>query len=359
VAVLETLRRAKAKAAHQSERAAASKRHQAPARLHSDFQALAPSALLEHFRTRDRPTFFAGLHANASTAALQETHFPNKTQQLITLARTIVEKHRWPLLGFGEKEFGEEIAWRRDPLSGRIWPLEYHAEIELMPSDGSDVRVLWELNRLGHFIGLGRTFAITGDDAFAREIFLQLESWHAQNPIGLGPNWSCAMEVALRATNLLAAFTLCRNSRSFTEEGLLLFLKVLDQHAGHIERNLEFSYLGNSNHYLSDLIGLLWVGISLPELAGAQAWREFALRELRRELDDQVLPDGADHEGSTGYHRYVLELLLYTYILCRVNEVELDEEYREKLWLMLDYLVSYLRPCGSAPLIGDTDGGRV
>jgi hypothetical protein len=262
-------------------------------------------------------------------------------------------------LGFGEFDFGEPIEWRRDPLSGKTWPLEYHADIQLLRNDGSDVRVLWELNRLSHLIQLGRAFALTGDTQFSEEVFAQLENWHSQNPPGMGPNWSSAMEVALRATNLLGAFALCRQSENLTEDRLLLFLKILDQHAGHIERNLEFSYLGNSNHYLSDLVGLLWVGITLPELVDADKWKSLALSELSSEMDKQVLPDGADHEGSTGYHRYVLELFLYSFILCRENGIELDQNYRDRLWLMLDYLMSYLRPDGSAPLIGDTDGGRL
>jgi hypothetical protein len=262
-------------------------------------------------------------------------------------------------LGFGEFDFREAIEWRRDPLSEKLWPLEYHADIQLIRRDGSDVRVLWELNRLGHLVHLGRAFAISGERRFSEEIFAQLESWHAQNPLGLGPNWSSAMEVALRATNLLAAFTSCRKSESLTVERLLLFLKVLDQHGEHIERNLEFSYLGNSNHYLSDLVGLLWIGLTLPELANSDRWKSFALKELSSEISKQVLPDGADHEGSTGYHRYVLELFLYSFTLCRENGIELPEIYHERLWLMLDYLASYLRPDGSAPLIGDTDGGRL
>ena len=116
------------------------------------------------------------------------------------------------MLGFGEKDFGSPINWHRDPLSGRIWPLDYHADIPLWHNDGSDIRVLWELNRLGHLITLGRAYALTKEEEFAAEFFAQVESWREQNPVGRGANWSCAMEVALRAMNLLAAFSLFRGS---------------------------------------------------------------------------------------------------------------------------------------------------
>ncbi|MFX9684501.1 heparinase II/III family protein, partial [Acinetobacter baumannii] len=84
---------------------------------------------------------------------------------------------------------------------------------------------------------------------------------------------------------------------------LKMMLALFDEHGAHIRRNLEFSYLATSNHYHADLVGLLWLGLLLPELSAARDWRDLALRELRAELDKQILDDGADDESSTGYHR--------------------------------------------------------
>ena len=97
----------------------------------------------------------------------------------------------------------------------------------------------------------------------------------------------------------------------------------------------------------------------LPELEAAASWREFGLREMLREMDKQVLTDGADFESSTGYHRFVLELFLYTFILCRANEIEIEKRYWDKVSGMLNYVRAYLRPDGRAPLIGDSDSGQV
>jgi hypothetical protein len=104
--------------------------------------------------------------------------------------------------------------------------------------------------------------------------------------------------------------------------------------------------------------GLVWLGVCLPELAAAGGWREFGVRELTRELERQVLPDGADWESSTGYHRFALELFLYTFVLCRENGVELEERHWRRVRSMLEYLRAYLRPDGRAPLVGDADGAR-
>jgi hypothetical protein len=331
-----------------------------PARLRPEFQKLSSSDLLKHFRERSAPSFLPGFEAALdTTTALQRKLFPTETEQLIESARLIATRHRWSLLGFGEMEFGERIDWNRDPLSGRVWPLDFHADIALWHRDGSDVRVLWELNRLGHFIALGRAYALTQDEMFAEEFFEQLASWREQNPVGRGANWSCAMEVALRAMNLIAAFTLFRRSSNLDEGRLAMLLAMLNQHGAHIRSNLEFSHVVTSNHYLSDLTGLLWLGLMLPELSSAREWRDWALAEMLREMDKQILPDGVDYEASTGYHRLVLELFFYSFILCQANDIAIAEHYRQKLRAMLGYVRGILRPDGFAPLIGDTDGGQV
>lgn len=329
-------------------------------RLSDEFAHMPKPKLLEHFRVRSTPRFFSGFEvAPKKLSELQRREFPAETSALLAKARGIVSEHRWPLPGFGELSFGEKIEWLRDPVSGAQWLPDLHADFALTNVAGADVRVLWELNRMGHLLTLGRAYAVTGDEGFAEEFFVQVEGWLVRNRPGLGPNWHSAMEVALRAMNLLAAFQLLRGVTSLTEERLAMMLTLFEQHGRYIRGHLEFSYIATSNHYLSDVVGLLWLGVCLPELEQAHEWRAFGLRELLREMDKQVLADGAHYESSTGYHRFVLELFLYSFILCRANTIEIGSEYWQKLRSMTDYLRAYLRPDGRAPLIGDTDSGQV
>jgi hypothetical protein len=357
---LEALRRSRAQGVRRRERAGLEKLAQRPAQLRAEFSRMSPAELLDHFRSRTNPKFLPGLDAlSHSTPELQRSLFPSETAALIERAARAADERCWRVMGYGEKCFGEHVNWLADPASGATWPLDYHADVRLVRNDGSDARVLWEVNRLAHLLTLARAHAVTGEEKFAREVFAQLQSWRAQNPLGRGPNWACAMEVALRAMNLLAAFELLRRSPLMDAETLRLFLQTFDQHGAHIRRNLEFSYISTSNHYLSDVVGLFWLGVMLPELKDARAWREFGLRETLREMDKQVLADGADCEASTGYHRLVLELFLYSFVLARANRIEVGGENWARLRKMLEYVRAYLRPDGRAPLVGDTDSGQV
>lgn len=323
------------------------------ARLAPVFARMGGAELLEHFRTRASPRLFAGFE---EVEAARE-YFSGKRAELDAEARAVVG-HCWPLLGYGVREFGARVDWLREPASGVRWPLGFHGDVRLVREDGSDVRLLWELNRLGHLLTLGRAHAAGGGEELAEEFFAQVEGWCEQNPVGQGPNWACAMEVALRAVNLLAAFRLFRHSPLLDEERLALLLSLFDAHGRHVRRNLEYSYIATSNHYLSDVAGLLWLGLLLPELSAAAAWREFALKELLRELDRQVLPDGADWEASTGYQRFVTETFLYTFLLCRENGFDVGELPWLRVRSMLEYVRACLRPDGRAPLVGDADGGQ-
>ena len=326
-AAREALRRSRVATLSRRERATLDQNQ--PLSLIFDFSRLTPADLLSHFQQKEKIRLsFIRLNPPPSGVALSESE----------------RKGDFPDSGVALSD----IEWRRDS-SGYLWPLDYHRDLKLFRSDGSDVRVVWELNRLGHLL--------RANDA--EEFVTQLRSWHEQNPYARGPNWSCAMEVALRAMNILVAFERFRRSPQLDSDNLLFVLHLLQQHGRYIQNNLEFSYIATSNHYLSDVTGLLWLGVMLPELDDATQWREFGLTELLREMDKQILADGADFESSTGYHRFVCELFLYSFALCREHKIEIPQRYWQKLRQMLEYIKAYLRPDGLAPLIGDTDGGQV
>lgn len=298
-----------------------------------------------------------GLGDLARTAATIKTLVPDSVESARSEAEAILA-HRITLFDRAY-DLGPQIDWQRDPGSGVRWPLEHFTRTRLILGSGADVRVVWELNRLHHLVALGRAYALTNDERYAEEFLLQLASWYEQNPPRFGVNWTVAMEAAIRAVNIITALEMFRGSRRIDDETIQLILKMLLAHGRFIRANLEFSYRAASNHYLSDLIGLFVIGMAVPEFDESRDWVSYSTQRLLREMDRQVLADGVDYEGAIGYHRLVLETFSLFFTTSRARGIEIPAHYWQRLEAMFDFVRNYLKPDGTAPMIGDSDDGRL
>jgi hypothetical protein len=207
---------------------------------------------------------------------------------------------------------------------------------------------------------------LTNDEKYTHEFLKESDDWIATNPPNFGVNWHCAMEVAIRAINWIWGYYLFRFSSRFDEVRKRNFASALKAHGAYIWNNLEFNMrvIGrkhrrhNGNHYIADLVGLIYLGMVLPGPA-AQRWLEFGITELEAELESQVLADGVQWETSPSYHRLVLEMALSAVILCRNNGIIITKRILEKLEAMCDYVMHYVNPDGLCPLVRDADDGRM
>jgi Heparinase II/III N-terminus/Heparinase II/III-like protein len=308
-------------------------------------------------RERSAARLTPGLSDLTGTIETIKRFFPGSIDEARHEADAIV-KHQIKLFGH-TYAMKPQIDWHSDPRTGAGWPLEHYTRILLRLGQGSDVRKVWELNRLHHLTALGRAYALTGDERYTEEFLFQLASWYEQNPPRFGVNWTVAMEAAIRAVNVISAFEMFRASPHMTDEAIELTLKMLLAHGRFIRSNLEFSYRSASNHYLSNLIGLFAIGMTMPELGDSGAWVKFGAGRLLEEMDRQVLPDGVDYEGATGYHRFVLEIFALFFSLSHASGLELPGEYWERLEAMFNFVRAYLKPDLTAPTIGDSDDGRL
>ena len=288
---------------------------------------------------------------------------PAVTRFELDPGRGVVERadavlaHRFDLLGSGPIDLGHEIDWHSDFKTGRRWPLRHGSLLRLAYSDGSDVKVPWELSRGQHLPLLAAAHTVTGERRYLDELGAQLDSWIAANPPELGPNWASTMDVAIRAANWVAALALAAEHVA-GEAWLERALASLLLHGRFIRTHLEWSE-ARGNHYLADVVGLLPVAALFSGSPEGRAWADWAADELVSELEHQVRGDGTAHEASTGYHRLVTELFV-----CGTEAVDLlvpgrlPDWYRERLGRMLEFVRDYTRPDGLAPQIGDADDGR-
>jgi len=291
--------------------------------------------------------------------------FPQWADRRLEVAGRVCE-NRVSILGH-ELDLGERINWRKDYLhGGSSTPKNGISSAGSLRDRDFDIKFVWELSRFHYGVALGQAFALTADERYSRKFVSLFTGWCAANPAYAGPNWSCAMEVAIRGVNLLWAGALLAANRSFHAEAREAFVKTLLAHGVFIYHNLEYServvgrtlHPVNGNHYLSDLAGLLHISCAFPEYRQANEWREFAVRELFREIRLQVDDDGVHYEYSPGYHRLVLEMILACLILLQRQGIAVPQDVRDKAVKMVEFIRHYRKPSGGVPLIRDLDSGR-
>jgi hypothetical protein len=135
--------------------------------------------------------------------------------------------------------------------------------------------------------------------------------------------------------------------------------RSLQEHGRHIAMNLEGSPFLRSNHYLSDLLGLLAIGAGLEGDTAARRAATFARRQLEREVHEQVLPDGVGFEASLAYHGLALEIFLLAIVLAERLGTPFSAGYLAQVRRMLDVAREVRFPDGRHPIFGDNDSGRV
>ena len=343
-------------------------------------KATAIERLLDHFRARSEPRFFASFANPETTAAAFKSRWPTSAQQLIDKADRIC-MGKFDLLGFKDLSFGDPIDWQFEPLTGKRIPLLHWSKLDYLNADvAGDKKIIWELNRHQYFMTLGQAYWLTrggraepsltsgggagasGDQAseerYARVFVAQLEAWMEANPPKLGINWASSLEVAFRSMAWLWAFHFFKASPSLSNETCKRAWKFLYLSARHLESYLS-TYFSPNTHLTGEALGLFFLGIVLPEFKEARRWRDLGAQILIDQLPIHVQRDGVYFEQSSYYHRYTTDFYLHFLLLARANDFALPSQVEQSLVLLLDHLMYLTRPDGTTPLFGDDDGGRL
>jgi heparinase II/III-like protein len=318
---------------------------------------------------RQHPVLYSSLSADAVAALKQRD--PARVERTIAAAEQVL-RHEFDLLGSGPygpadpdrpaRDGYTPLDWYLDPVRGlrfrrgvphKQWNLQ-----EMRPPN-ADVKYPWELGRCQHWAALGQAFQLSGDDRFAIEIARELDDFVEANPTGVGVNWTCTMDVGLRAANWAIGLELARGCAALDDAFWGRAYEALFDHGVFIRNNLENTYEVTSNHFLSNLLGLLFLAAVFDDLPQGAEWNAFARASIEQEMTVQVLADGADYESSIPYHRLVAELFIGALRLTEVRGQPLSSSFRSRARDMVGYLAAVTRPDGLMPQIGDADDGRL
>ena len=238
-----------------------------------------------------------------------------------------------------------------------------------------DEEGLWVLNRTHYFNDLCKLYHLTGEKAYAEKVLFDLENWIDTCPLpklidentteeeyqrirrvfsGLSPwrslevgirmfdSWNFAYDMLLH-TDLMTPELHTKIALSFYEHGLVL-------------RTMSPIYWPNAdhNHYLHEMLGLLNIACTFPELEVSAAWREFAVHELGRCAKAQFAEDGAQIEGSPNYHVGCLAMFFAYVELSRTFGIEVPAYILDICRKATDYALATIGADGIITPFGDT-----
>ena len=277
-------------------------------------------------------------------------------EQYLTVADSVLSR-KFQILG--TETYISKGVWNCDVNNGYCWQennwfLKYKIGVKGLRAD---VKFPWELSRCHHLLWLGNAYRVTKEDKYAREIIDEIDNWIDSNPFEYSINWTCSMEVAIRCVNWLYALNMIKDSTLIDDVFLKKIQISIYQHGLHIYNYLEYSPVYNANHYYSNIVGLLYVGLLFDYNPQAKKWLDFAINEYIAETRVQFLPSGANFENTTSYHRLMTELAVCGYYCIKRAGVKLPLDISKRLTKALEYVRAYSKLTG-APLIGDNDDGR-
>ncbi len=264
---------------------------------------------------------------------------------------------RYDLLGFRDLSFGNPVDWRLDPTTGVRAPEGHWSEIDFLdPRVVGDHKVIWELGRHQPLLVLAQAWFCTGESRYADGCLAQLRSFLDANPPKRSVHWASSLEVAFRSITWIWVLALAGDR--FPEELRLRVLAHLAVAGRHVENHLSRWFSPNT-HLTGEALGLFVLGTALPQLRGADRWRETGSTILLEWLRRHVRDDGTYVEQSTWYHRYTTDFYLHFLILTGRSSWNVRGDLGQPITGLLETLAWLTRPDGTMPLIGDDDGGRL
>ncbi|MCK5805173.1 MAG: alginate lyase family protein, partial [Lentisphaeria bacterium] len=297
-------------------------------------RAAAVAALARHFRKRKTPVVADPLAAASDSWLLRA----DETLQ-----------HTYRIAGCLPYTFKGPIIWNLDPFNYNQWPVQLNRHVE------------WRFLAAAHLR--------TRDDKYAREWASQVRHWVASMPVMIAPNWiqgpfnlsgrtSLSLDAGIRlGQTWFPSFEVFRNSPAVSDQTIVTFLRSCLDHGNYLMKEINFRK--GSNWGAMECNGLFHLGVMLPEFRDAPTWRETALQRITAELDNQVYPDGAQHELAPGYHGVSLKNFLDVMRLARVNDIALPEQYVTKLERMFDCYLRVAAPDFRMPALNDSGRGSI
>ena len=283
---------------------------------------LAAKKLLNYYKTRTTVKHPITQTTENEEITERDVKWANDALQHIFVGQPAYESHFC----------GNDIDWSSSPVPDKEW--------------------VWQLNRMYFWTAMGKVYAKSGDEKYAKEWSKQLIDWVKKNPRDEVHNYAWrSIETGIRGYNWTGLFYRFLQSDYFTEETLVYFLNSLYDHAEF----LMTVYRSKSNWGLMEAEGLAFIAINFPEFKDSEKWKNEAFRRFNNEINLQVYPDGHQRELAIGYHLGCINWFYRTYELAKLNGIEnaFPDSYIKQIEKMCEVPLKLGLPDGTNVQFGD------
>jgi hypothetical protein len=251
--------------------------------------------------------------------------------------------------------------WHLNPFTGARHRADLHwCDYPTFHPDLGDVKDVWEPSRFAAAHWLARAYVLTGDEQYPNAFWTLFETWAAQNPPNLGPNWKCGQETAIRVFAWCIALHVFWRSPETTGRRVAHMAALLAVQADRIYHNINFAVSQKNNHSMSEAVGLLTVGLLFPFFRDADRWERRGRIVLEADARRQIYDDGSFVQHSMNYHRVMLHDMMWAVRLADLNDRPLSAELKHRVGLATVYLDNMIDPVsGCVPNYGANDGALV
>lgn len=226
-------------------------------------------------------------------------------------------------------------------------------------SKSSNPEFLPALNRHDWWTDLAQSYRYTNNDKYIEELKYELASWSYQNqtftlPSKVGLYTSYGLNVGIRVNAWMMSYFSVLNSTGWTGASNSLFLyKIVQQ--GDVLNTVAINTTDFSSNR-SVIIGVAeqTIGEVFPEFNTSARWEDTGRKMNFTAMNAQFYADGSHREQSPGYALNVMQYLLQSRQLDKVNGVDWSTANIATLTNSVDALWQQLSPNGDRPAIGDT-----
>lgn len=241
--------------------------------------------------------------------------------------------------------------------------------------EGTDIKIPWELGRMHHLTTLLPALldkSMNSSTELLRKVKCHILDFILCNPPSFGVQWTSAMDVSIRLLNLCIMADALRQIDQEIEKSTFysILLNSINDHIRFAWKFREHKNGLSNNHYLSNLVGLMYGCYFLNSNEN-----EIILRRITKifwkEVDKQFLYDGGNFESSTNYHVFSTEIAALGLAVCqRMNnknrmtfeeqaKKDLKSEVLKKIFRASKMIDAIEISDGLIPQIGDNDSARM